>query len=223
MSEIAGRLSVQIGGHLLHQPQGGRGVLLGGLPLTARGHVVVLGAGRAGAAAARLAADMGARVTLFDKNRDRLEALHHGYPNIEALYAYDSAMRAAVAEADLLVGAVLLPGAHAPRLVTRDMVQSMQPGSVIVDISIDQGGCVETMRPTDYQNPTYVEHDVLHFGVTNMPGAVPRTASQALSAVISPYVQLLAGGSWQQHAGLQAGINVQGGRLVHPAVAAALA
>ena len=222
MSEIAGRLSVQIGTHLLHQPQGGRGILLGGLPLTARGHVVVLGAGRAGSAAARMASDMGAAVTLFDKNRDRLEALHNERHNIQALYAYESSIQRAVAEADLLVGAVLLPGAHAPRLVTRDMVKSMQPGSVIVDISVDQGGCVETIRPTDYKNPTYVEYDVLHFGVTNMPGAVPRTASQALSAVISPYVRQLSRDDWRQHPGLGDGLNVDAGQLVHPAVIQAL-
>jgi len=222
MSEIAGRLAVQIGGHLLHQPQGGRGVLLGGLPLTSRGQVVVLGAGRAGGAAARMAADMGASVTLFDKNRDRLEAMYHSGKNIQALYAYESSIRAAVASADLLVGAVLVTGAHAPRLVSREMVASMQPGSVIVDISIDQGGCVETIRPTDYQNPTYVEEGVVHFGVTNMPGAVPRTASQALSAVLAPYVQRLAQGDWQQQAGLRDGINVQAGEVVHPVVARAL-
>lgn len=222
MSEIAGRLAVQIGTHLLHQPQGGRGVLLGGLPSTERGRVVVLGAGRAGGAAARLAAELGASVTLFDKNRDRLEAMHHSGKNIQALYAYEPSIRQALAAADLVVGAVLLTGARAPRVVTRDMVAAMQPGSVIVDISIDQGGCVETMRATDYQNPTFVEQGVLHFGVTNMPGAVPRTASQALSAVITPYAQRLAQGDWQQHPGLQAGINVQGGRVVHPVVAQSL-
>jgi len=222
MSEIAGRLSVQIGTHLLHQPQGGRGVLLGGLPLTERGHVVVLGAGRAGSAAARLASDMGAAVTVFDKNRDRLADMHQSARNIQALYAYESKIRQAVAEADLLVGAVLMTGAHAPRVVSRDMVRSMRAGSVIMDIAIDQGGCVETSRPTDYSQPTFVEHDVIHFGVTNMPGAVPRTASQALSAVITPYVRLLADDDWRRHEGLLNGVNVRAGKLVHPAVAEAL-
>ena len=222
MSEIAGRLSIQIASHLLHQSQGGRGVLLGGLPLTTRGQVVVLGAGRAGGAATILASAMGAEVTVFDKNRDRLEEMYLRSDNITALYAYDAKIKEALKRADVVIGAVLLPGAHAPRLVTEEMVKSMRPGTVIIDISIDQGGCIETIRPTNYQNPTFVMHDVIHFGVTNMPGAVPRTSSQALSAVITPYVEMLCRADWNQHEGLYNGINTLGGKIIHPAVAEAV-
>lgn len=222
MSDIAGRLSIQIGTHLLHGPQGGRGIMLGGLALAERGRVVVLGAGRAGGAAARLASDLGARVTVFDKNPARLEDLHQYSPNIAALYAYHHSIAEAVSKADLLVGAVLLPGLHAPRIVSRDMVKTMQPGSVVMDISVDQGGCVETTRATDYANPTYVEHGVVHFGVTNMPGAVPRTSSQALSAVISPYAQRLAKPGWALDKDLQDGINIRDGKIDNPLIEQAL-
>ena len=220
MSDIAGRLSVQIGANLLHQHQhqGGRGVLMGGMAMTERGHVVVLGAGHAGGAAARMAADMGARVTVFDKNAERLRAMHLSAANIEARYAHQLAIDSAIREADLLVGAVLLPGAHAPRLVTREQVQGMLPGSVIVDIAVDQGGCIETIRPTNYLEQTYIEHGVVHFGVTNMPGAVPRTASQALSAVITPYVQKLTAANWRDDPGLADGVNVAQGDVVLAAI-----
>ena len=218
MSDIAGRLSVQIGANLLHQHQGGRGVLMGGMAMTERGHVVVLGAGHAGGAAARMAADMGARVTVFDKNAERLRAMHRSAANIEARYAHQLAIDSAIREADLLVGAVLLPGAHAPRLVSREQVQGMLPGSVIVDIAVDQGGCIETIHPTHYLEPTYIEHGVVHFGVTNMPGAVPRTASQALSAVITPYVQKLTAADWRDDPGLADGVNVAQGDVVLAAI-----
>jgi len=222
MSEIAGRLAIQIGAHLLHQPMGGRGVLLGGLPGAERGRVVVLGAGEAGGAAAAAAAALGAEVTVFARSRDSLARMRDLGANVTALHSYHGAIANAVRHADLLVGAVLIPGARAPHLVTRDMVKTMSPGSVIVDISIDQGGCIETIRPTDYRNPTYVAEGVIHFGVTNMPGAVPRTASQALSGAIAPYVAKLARPGWEQDPGLRSGINVQNGEIVHSAVAAAL-
>ena len=223
MSDIAGRLSVQIGTHLLHSPQGGRGLMLGGMALTDRGRVVVLGAGRAGGAAARLASDLGAQVTVFDKNPARLEALHAYSANIAALYAYQQTIARAVAKADLLIGAVLLPGLHAPRLVTTDMVKTMQAGSVVIDIAVDQGGCVETIRATDYAAPTYVQHGVVHFGVTNMPGAVPRTSSQALSAVLTPYVQRMASAGWALEKDLQQGINIRDGKIDNPLIEQALA
>jgi len=223
MSEIAGRLALQIGAHLLHRPMGGRGLLLGGLPGAERGRVVVLGAGEAGGAAAAAAAAIGAGVTVFARSRESLARMHALGPNVTALHSYHGAIAEAVAQADLLVGAVLITGARAPHLVTREMVKTMRPGSVIVDISVDQGGCIETIHPTDYRNPTYSEAGVIHFGVTNMPGAVPRTASQALSGAIVPYVARLAQPGWQQDAGLRAGLNVQDGQIVHPAVAAALA
>jgi len=222
MSEIAGRLAVQVGAHLLHAPLGGSGILLGGLPGTERGRVVVLGAGEAGGAAAAAAAALGAEVTVFARSRDSLMRMHLLGPNVTALHSSQGAIATAVKQADLLIGAVLIPGARAPHLVTRAMVRSMHPGSVLVDISVDQGGCIETIRPTDYKNPTYVEEGVIHFGVTNMPGAVPRTAAQALSGAIAPYVARLARSGWEQDAALRTGINVQGGRIVHPAVAASL-
>jgi len=223
MSEIAGRLSIQIGAHLLHQPMGGRGILLGGLAGTERGRVVVLGAGEAGGAAVETAAALGAEVTVLARSRASLARMRALGANVTALHSSHSAIAGAVRSADLVVGAVLIPGARAPHLVTRDMVRSMRPGAVIVDIAIDQGGCVETIRPTDYRNPTYIEEGVVHFGVTNMPGAVPRTASQALSGAIAPYVQRLCEPGWEQDPALQSGINVRAGEFVHPAVAAALA
>lgn len=218
MSNIAGRIAVQVGTHLLHQPQGGRGVLLGGLPSTERGHVLVLGAGQAGGNAARLAAAGGARVTVFDKRLDRLEAMMAIGPNVTTAYPYQEAVAEAVSRADLVIGAVLVTGARAPHVLTRAMITAMPKGSVVVDISVDQGGCFETTHPTTYADPTYVVDDVTHFAVTNMPGAVPRTSSQALSAAILPYVQTLARGDWAQHAPLARGINVRAGRVIHPAL-----
>jgi len=222
MSEIAGKLSTQIGTHLLHQPQGGKGLMLGGLSMTEPGHVVVLGAGVAGSAAAKQAAAIGARVTLIDRDAARYQALSAEYPNIHGEPSSETSIANAVNEADLLIGAVLLPGLQAPRLVTESQVKCMQPGSVIIDISVDQGGCIETIHPTDYQDPTYKRYGVLHFGVTNMPGAVPRTASQALSAVILPYVQQLCEDNWQHYEGLQDGINVRDGEIDNPLIEQAI-
>ncbi len=221
MSDIAGRLAVQIGAQLLHAGAGGRGILLGGLPGAERGHVVVVGAGEAGGNAVRLAAALGARVTVFDRLRARLSAMMAVGPNVTALPAYEETIAAAAREADLLIGAVLVAGARAPRVVTRSMVRGMRRGAVIVDIAIDQGGCVETMHPTDYGHPAYVEEGVIHFGVTNMPGAVPRTASQALSAVLLPYVQILAAHGVDDSR-LAGGLNVCEGRIIHDAVASAM-
>ena len=226
MSDIAGRLSVHIGLNLLHSYGGGRGVMLGGLPSTERGHVVVLGAGVAGGNAAAVAAALGAQVTVFAPERLLLERMHALGPNVTALPSYGGLIERAVLDADLLIGAVLIPGARAPKLVTADMVRRMKPGSVIIDISVDQGGCIETTRPTTYEQPTYVVDGVIHFGVTNMPGAVPRTASQALSTVLVPYVQRLAqrgaAGAVDEPM-LTGGVNVADGRIVHPRVAEALA
>lgn len=223
MSDIAGRLSVHIGVTLLHGHAGGRGVMLGGLPSTERGHVVILGAGAAGGNAAAVAAVLGAQVTVFAPHREELERMHALGPNVTALPSYAPSIAQAVSSADLLIGAVLIPGARAPKLVTAAMVRAMKPGSVIIDISVDQGGCIETTRPTDYEHPTYIQDGVVHFGVTNMPGAVPRTASQALSTVLTPYVLRLATEGGLNDPVLAAGVNVSGGRIVHPAVAAALA
>jgi alanine dehydrogenase len=218
MSDIAGRLAVQIGSHLLHQPQGGKGLLLGGVPGVGRGHVVILGGGNAGGNAAALAAALGAEVVVFDTRRDRLSALRALGNNVTALYPFQDRLHNEVVRADLLIGATLLTGTRTPQLVSRAMVAGMQPGSVIVDISVDQGGCVETTRPTTYAAPTYVEEGVVHFCVTNMPGAVPRSATQALSAAILPWLLLLTGPDWEQQAALRRAINVRAGEIIHPAL-----
>lgn len=218
MSDIAGRLAVQIGATLLHQPQGGRGLLLGGLPAAERGHVVILGAGVAGGNAAHVAQALGATVTVFDPSRDKQAAMRELGPNVTGLHPYAHDIEAHLREADLLVGAVLIPGAKAPHLVTADMVRQMPTGSVIIDISVDQGGCIETTRPTDYNQPTFVWEGVVHFGVTNMPGAVPRSASQALSAALVPYILQLTESGWESNPALAAGINLQAGKVVHPAL-----
>jgi alanine dehydrogenase len=188
------------------------------VPAAERGHAVVLGAGVAGGSAALLAASLGARVTVFDVSREKIERMRALGPNVTGLYPYAHAVRRAVWEADLLIGAVLLPGERAPRLVNAETVRSMEPGSVVVDVSVDQGGCIETTRPTTYADPTYAWEGVLHFAVTNMPGAVPRTASQALSAAPLPYVLALADSGWGAHSALRRGVNVTGGKLVHPAL-----
>lgn len=218
MSDIAGRLAVQIGATLLHEPHGGRGVLLGGLPAAERGHVVILGAGVAGGNAALMAQALGAEVTVFDPSRDKLAAMRALGPNVTGLHPYTYAIEEHLVRADLLIGAVLIPGAKAPHLVTAEMVRRMQPGSVIIDISVDQGGCIETTRPTNYNQPTFIWEGVVHFGVTNMPGAVPRSASQALSAALVPYILRLTQADWETAPDLAVGINVRAGEVIHPAL-----
>lgn len=222
MSAIAGRVAVQLGAHLLYQPEGGRGLLLGGLAAAERGQVVILGAGVAGNHAARMAAGMGAQVTIFDRVAEKLDMARDIGANVTALYPYQNAIESAVNQADLLVGAVLIPGARAPHIVSRAMVKNMKERSVIIDISVDQGGCVETIHPTTYEQPTYVTEEVIHFGVTNMPGAVPRTATQALSAAILPYAIQIASKQWKDVPSLLNGVNVQKGEIVHPALKEAL-
>ena len=219
MSIVAGKIGVQVGTHLLHQPMGGKGKLLGGLPSTERGNVVVFGAGKAGGASAALAASAGANVTVFEMRQDRMDEMMRLGNNVTALYPYHDVVARAVAAADLVVGAVLVTGARAPHVVTREMLRDMEDGSVLVDIAIDQGGCFETSRPTNWKEPTYVEEGVTHFCVTNMPGAVPQTSSQAICAAILPWVnKLAAGGEWRGNQALVRGINVEGGKLVHPAL-----
>ena len=219
MSIIAGKIGVQVGTHYLHQPLGGKGKLLGGLPSTGRGRVVVFGAGQAGGAAAALAAAGGANVTVFEMRTDRMEEAMRIGPNVTALYPYADRVAEEVAKADLVVGAVLVTGAAAPKVLTRPMIEGMEDGSVLVDIAIDQGGCFETSRPTTWKDPVYVEEGVTHFCVTNMPGAVPQTSSQAICAAILPWVNQLASGSaWRDNAALMRGVNVEDGRVVHPAL-----
>ena len=219
MSVIAGKIAVQVGTHLLHQPEGGKGKLLGGLPSTERGKVVVFGAGKAGSASAQLAAAGGSNVVVFEMRQDRMDEMMRLGNNVTALYPYADVVAREVASADLVVGAVLVTGAKAPHVMNREMLKGMQDGSVLVDISIDQGGCFETSRPTTWKEPTYVEEGVTHFCVTNMPGAVPQTSSQAICAAILPWVNKLASGdSWRQNPALVRGINVEAGKIVHPAL-----
>ncbi len=219
MSVIAGKIAVQIGTTLLHQPQGGKGKLLGGLPSTERGKVVVFGAGQAGGASAALAAAAGSNVVVFEMRADRMDEMMRLGPNVTTLYPYDNVVMREVTSADLVIGAVLVTGARAPHVLTREMLKGMEDGSVVVDISIDQGGCFETSRPTNWKEPTYVEEGVTHFCVTNMPGAVPQTSSQAICAAILPWANKLASGeAWRENQALIKGINVEAGKLVHPAL-----
>lgn len=226
MSEIAGRMSVQIGAQYLEKRNGGRGVLLGGVSGVPSANVVVLGAGVTGTQAAKVALGMGAFVTIIDRNIDRLRYLDDVLTGRFETVASDIAsISRSVAFADLLIGAVLIPGAKAPTLVTEDMVKTMKEGSVIVDISIDQGGCVETIAPTSHSNPVFEKHGVLHYGVTNMPGAVPRTSTYALTNATLPYVLLLADKGYpaalENNQPLRHGVNIENGRIVHPVVAEA--
>jgi len=221
MSIIAGKIATQVGTHTLHHPMGGKGLLLGGLPSTERGKVVVLGGGAAGGNSAALAAASGANVVVFDKRQDRLAEMMALGPNVTTLYPYQESVAAELSNADLVIGAVLVTGAKAPHVITEEMVKGMEPGSVIADISVDQGGCVETTKPTTWADPTFVKHGVVHFSVTNMPGAVPRTSTLAISAAILPYVQRLTQTDWSSVSALQKGINVQSGKIVHPALLAA--
>ncbi|MBD2541883.1 alanine dehydrogenase, partial [Coleofasciculus sp. FACHB-SPT36] len=222
MSIIAGRLSVQFGAQFLERHQGGRGILLGGIPGVRPGNVVILGGGVVGTEAARMAVGLGARVQILDVNVERLAYLETLFGSrVELLYSNSLQVEAVVSEADLLVGAVLVPGRRAPILVPRKLVQKMHPGSVIVDVAVDQGGCVETVRPTTHTNPIYIEEGVVHYGVPNMPGAVPWTATQGLNNSTLPYVLKLANQGMKAlelDPALARGINVQNHRLVHPAV-----
>jgi len=193
MSAIAGRLATQVGAHFLEGPAGGSGILLGGVPGVPPGRVTILGGGVVGEHAARIAAGMGAEVSLLDVNFERLQALSVSLPgNVRTVFSSSSSIARLAAEADLLIGAVLVRGRRAPRLITREILRSMRPGSVFVDVCVDQGGAAETTRPTTHDAPTFVEEGVVHYCVPNMPGAVPRTSTDALSSVIFPYVLALA-------------------------------
>ncbi len=218
MSAIAGRLAVQVSTCLLHQEQGGKGLLLGGIEGADPGRVVIIGAGNAGTHAAMLAAASGAEVVVFDVRSERLSAVRSLGNNVTALLPDHDALAREVAGADVLIGAALVTGEKSPHIVSRKMIRQMQAGSIVVDISVDQGGCIETTRPTTYENPTYVEEGVLHFCVTNMPGAVPRTATQALSSTLLPYVLAICEPDWKSRPELQKGINVAAGAIIHPAL-----
>lgn len=227
MSEVAGRLAVQAGAHFLTKPQGGRGVLLSGVPGVEAGAVTIIGAGVAGVNAAKMAVGLGARVTMLDVNAARLRYLDDLFGvKVETLYSNSHNIEMCLSRTDLLVGAVHIPGLRTPRLVTRGMLGLMKKGSVIVDVSVDQGGCVESIRPTTHSDPVYEEEGVLHYGVANMPGAVPRTSTFALTNATLPYVLALSGQGLKKalasSPALRRGANVLDGKVVHRNVAAAL-
>ncbi len=226
MSEVAGRMASQIVAYYLAKPYGGRGVLMGGVPGVPAANVVVLGGGTVGTNAAKVALGMGARVTLLDISLDRLRYLDdvlHG--NLVTLYSNEGNIIQSISHADAVIGGVLVTGARAPKLITRDMLSLMPRSSVIVDVAVDQGGCVETTKATTHSDPTYVVDGVLHYGVANMPGAVPRTSSLALSNATLRYILRLAGKGLQDalhaDAGLLKGLNTYKGQMTHPAVAEA--
>jgi alanine dehydrogenase len=224
MSEVAGRMSIQVGAHCLEKHRGGKGILLGGVAGVPSAKVVILGGGVAGTNAASIAVGMKANVTVIDKSLRRLKELDLQFGSrVQALYATVDTIEYSVIEADLVIGAVLVPGAAAPKLVTRDVVQRMKPGSVMVDISIDQGGCFETSRPTSHAAPTYIEENVVHYCVTNMPGAVARTSTYALNNATLPYLVALADKGWKKaladDSHLCKGLNVCAGHVTHAAVA----
>ncbi|WP_041681368.1 alanine dehydrogenase [Cupriavidus sp. DF5525] len=226
MSEVAGRMSVQVAAAYLEKPHGGMGLLLGGVPGVAPAHIVVIGAGVVGANAAQIAVGMGARVTVLDKNIDRLRHLGSMYGNqVVTVYSSADSIERALLSADAVIGAVLVPGAEAPKLVTRAMLARMKAGSVLVDVAIDQGGCAETSRPTSHTDPTYVVDGVLHYCVTNMPAAVARTSTFALNNATIGYAMALADKGWSRALSddpcLRAGLNICRGSVTYPAVASA--
>jgi alanine dehydrogenase len=227
MSEVAGRLAVQAGAHYLEQPHGGKGILLGGVPGVGPAEVVVIGGGVVGTHAIEIALGMGARVTVLDRSVDALKRLwtHYG-PALQTVFSTAEAIERHVAAADLVVGGVLVAGAAAPKLVTRAMIAGMEPGSVVVDVAIDQGGCFETSHPTTHAEPTYVVDEVVHYCVANMPGGVPRTSTFALNNATLPFVVAIAGKGWKRALAddlhLRQGLNVAFGHVTCRPVADAL-
>jgi alanine dehydrogenase len=224
MSEVAGRMSIQAGAKYLEKFYGGRGMLLGGVPGVAPAEVVIIGGGVVGTNAAKMAAGMGAHVTVLDVSLDRLRYLSDVMPaNVDLIYSNRYNILEQVEKADLLVGAVLLPGAKAPMLVLREDLKRMKAGSVIVDVAVDQGGCVETIRPTTHQDPIYEIEGVIHYGVANMPGGVPRTSTLALTNATYPYAARLASLGWQKACradrALALGLNVVNGKVTYQGVA----
>ncbi len=223
MSEVAGRMAVQEGAKYLEKTFGGRGLLLSGVPGTPRANIMILGAGVVGANAAKLAAGLGAAVTLFDVNLERLRFLSDVLPpNVETLFSQPATIRDHLTRADVVIGSILLPGKRAPKLVRRQDLQTMQPGAVMVDVAIDQGGCFETSRPTTHDAPTFVEEGIIHYCVTNMPGAVPRTSTLALTNATLPFVRQIAAHGWEKacenNKSLSRGLNIVAGQILHPGV-----
>lgn len=223
MSEVAGRMAIQVGAYYLQKENGGSGVLLGGIPGVKRGHVTIIGAGVVGMNSAKMAVGLGAKVKIFDVNQKRLEYIDDIFGNrIETLISNPEAIANEVKKSDLVVGGVLITGAKAPRLVTKDMIAQMQPGSVVVDVAIDQGGCFETSRATTHEDPVYTVHDVTHYCVANIPGAVARTSTFALFNATFPYTMKLANLGLDKalaaDPALAKGLNVRDGKITHPAV-----
>ncbi len=225
MSEVAGRMSIQEGARFLEKPQGGKGILLGGVPGVPPAKVLVLGAGVVGRNAALMAVGLGADVTIADISLPTLRHVAETMPRVKTLYSSRHNIESQLPDVDLVVGSVLIPGAKAPKLITRDMLKLMRPGSVIVDVAIDQGGCFETSRPTTHSEPTYVIDGVVHYAVANIPGAVPRTSTLALTNATLPYAIRLANKGWRQacreDAALAQGVNMVDGKVTFPAVAEA--
>ncbi|MFZ4633601.1 MAG: alanine dehydrogenase [Saprospiraceae bacterium] len=226
MSEVAGRMAIQQGAKFLEKPVKGRGVLLGGVPGVPPGRVLVIGGGIVGTQAARMAAGLGAQVTILDVNLPRLRYLNDVMPaNVVTMFSNEYNIRQLIQNHDLVVGAVLIPGAKAPKLITRDMLKLMKPGTVLVDVAVDQGGCFETTKPTTHADPTYIIDDVVHYSVANMPGAVPFTSTVALTNATLPYAIQLAGKGWQQacrdNNELRLGLNVVSGKVVYKGVSEA--
>ncbi|MGH9840331.1 MAG: alanine dehydrogenase, partial [Blastocatellia bacterium] len=223
-SEVAGRMAVQIGAHYLQKPEGGRGVLMGGVPGVLPAKVVIIGGGVVGINSIKMAVGLGANVTVLDKNLERLRYLDDIFgAKIKTLMSNNYNVQEAIANADLVVGAVLIPGASAPHLVKREMLKTMHKGAVIVDVAVDQGGCIETTKPTTHSNPTYFVDDVLHYCVANMPGAVPRTSTFALTNATLPFAVKLANKGFKDAIAkdnhLKAGINTYAGHITYEAVA----
>lgn len=222
MSEIAGKLATQIGASYLERPMGGRGVLLGGVPGVEPGEVVIIGGGVVGTNAAKVALGLGARVTIFDLSLDRLRYLDDVFGgHIRTVFSVGHYLDALLPSADLVIGAVLIPGKQAPRIITRDMIKKMKKGAVVVDVSVDQGGCIETIKSTTHSDPIYYVDDVLHYGVANIPGAVPWTSTRALTNATMPYAVKLANQGYKaclEDANLMKGVNIHNGEIVHPGV-----
>lgn len=223
MSEVAGRMSIQEGAKYLEKPLKGRGILLGGVPGVPPAKVLVLGGGIVGTQAAKMAAGMGADVTILDVSLPRLRYLSDVMPNVKTGMSNEYTIREMIKTSDLIVGAVLIPGAKAPHLITRDMLKTMRPGTVLVDVAVDQGGCIETCKPTTHENPTYIIDEVVHYCVANMPGAVPYTSTLALTNATLPYAIQLANKGWQKACAdnheLKLGLNVVQGKVVYKGVA----
>ncbi len=224
MSQVAGRMSIQQGAKYLEKPQGGKGQLLGGVPGSAPAKVMIIGAGVVGTEAAKMAAGIGAQVLLLDINLDRLRYLSEVLPsNVTPLFSSQETIAKNISDSDLIIGAVLIPGAKAPNIISRKMLQKMEAGTVLVDLAVDQGGCFETSQPTTHEEPTFVVNEIVHYCVANIPGAVPRTSTNALNNTTLPFVLLLANQGWKEactnNEALKKGLSIYDGKIVHAPVA----